>query len=66
MILQVVRYLAVCRDCGVTGPEEWPTIEQAERYLDQCPCRLGTVIEKPTERLWRALAHCDDAISEAN
>ena len=66
MILQVVRYLAVCRACGITGPEEWPTIEQAERYLTECPCNLGTVIEKPTKRLWRALAACDDAVPGAS
>jgi hypothetical protein len=60
VIRAVTRYISACRECGIDGPDEWPTIEQAEVALDECPCLNGNVITKPPS-VGQAFRSCDEA-----
>jgi hypothetical protein len=58
VIRLVVRYINNCDECGIDGPDDWPTPEQAEQAV--CPCTTGDVLNKPPS-IERAFRGCDDA-----
>lgn len=42
MAVEAVKWIGRCDLCGEPGPEERDNPEEAQRDIDECPCRYET------------------------